>query len=158
MRSGSNLKVCLKPLPWSSSFILYVDSRRAVFHIGTSTYSAKLVDLPCIAESQKTLDNKQMFKVADICQVGDSSIQCSYHCGVLMQPASQMLVVENKIDNDEPVSNQRTFNIDEFIWPHGITPPLHHVRKRRFRKRVNRRVGLQFLSQVNSAFQSATDD
>lgn len=52
----------------------------------------------------------------------------------------QMLVVENRIDSDEPVSNQRSFNIDEFIWPHGITPPLHHVRKRRFRKRVNRRV------------------
>jgi transcription initiation factor TFIID subunit 7 len=45
------------------------DSRRAVFHIGNSTYSSKLVDLPCIVESQKTLDNKQMFKVADICQV-----------------------------------------------------------------------------------------
>lgn len=46
-----------------------IDSRRAVFHIGNNTYSAKLVDLPCIIESQKTLDNKQMFKVADICQV-----------------------------------------------------------------------------------------
>lgn len=45
------------------------DSRRAVFHIGNSLYSAKLVDLPAIIESQKTLDNKQMFKVADICQV-----------------------------------------------------------------------------------------
>lgn len=45
------------------------DSRRAVFHIGNHTYAAKLVDLPCIVESQKTLDNKQMFKVADICQV-----------------------------------------------------------------------------------------
>ena len=32
-------------------------------------YSAKLVDLPCIIEAQKTLDNKRMFKVADICQV-----------------------------------------------------------------------------------------
>jgi TATA-binding protein-associated factor Taf7 len=40
-----------------------------VFHVGNSTYSSKLVDLPCIIESQKTLDNKQMFKVADICQV-----------------------------------------------------------------------------------------
>jgi transcription initiation factor TFIID subunit 7 len=47
----------------------YLDSRRAAFHVGNSTYSAKLVDLPCIIESQKTLDNKQMFKVADICQV-----------------------------------------------------------------------------------------
>jgi transcription initiation factor TFIID subunit 7 len=33
-------------------------------------YSAKLVDLPCVIEAQKTLDNKRMFKVADICQVG----------------------------------------------------------------------------------------
>ena len=46
-----------------------LDSRRAVFHVGNSLYSAKLVDLPCIVESQKTVDNKQMFKVADICQV-----------------------------------------------------------------------------------------
>ena len=53
------------------SFILSItpDSRRAVFHVGHSLYSAKLVDLPCIVESQKTVDNKQMFKVADICQV-----------------------------------------------------------------------------------------
>jgi len=45
------------------------DSRRGIFHIGDSTYSSRLVDLPCVIESQKTLDNKQMFKVADICQV-----------------------------------------------------------------------------------------
>ncbi|KAI0688252.1 TAFII55 protein conserved region-domain-containing protein [Cytidiella melzeri] len=96
----------------------FKDSRRAVFHIGHNLYSAKLVDLPCLIESQKTLDNKQMFKVADICQ---------------------MLVVEKPIPSEDAVSNQKSFNIDDFIWPHGITPPLHHVRKRRFRKRVNRR-------------------
>ncbi|KAG6833693.1 hypothetical protein H0H87_002890 [Tephrocybe sp. NHM501043] len=99
-------------------WLKFKDSRRAVFHIGNSTYSAKLVDLPCIIESQKTLDNKQMFKVADICQ---------------------MLVVDKKLETEETLANQKNFNIDEFIWPHGITPPLHHVRKRRFRKRVNRR-------------------
>ncbi|KAF7793165.1 hypothetical protein EIP86_004274 [Pleurotus ostreatoroseus] len=97
----------------------FKDSRRAVFHIGNNLYSAKLVDLPCIIESQKTLDNKQMFKVADICQ---------------------MLVVENPIPSEEATTSQQTFNIDEFIWPHGVTPPLHHVRKRRFRKRISRRV------------------
>ncbi|KAI9508311.1 TAFII55 protein conserved region-domain-containing protein [Russula earlei] len=96
----------------------FKDSRRAVFHIGDNMYSAKLVDLPCIVEAQKTLDNKRMFKVADICQ---------------------MLLVEKKISSEEVVSNQKSFNIDDFIWPHGITPPLHHVRKRRFRRRVNRR-------------------
>ncbi|KAI0345369.1 hypothetical protein BDW22DRAFT_1418609 [Trametopsis cervina] len=96
----------------------FKDSRRAVFHIGHNLYSAKLVDLPCIIESQKTLDHKQMFKVADICQ---------------------MLVLSGPIPNEESLSQQKNFNIDDFIWPHGITPPLHHVRKRRFRKRVNRR-------------------
>ncbi|KAL0946675.1 hypothetical protein HGRIS_012864 [Hohenbuehelia grisea] len=96
----------------------FKDSRRAMFHIGNTTYSSKLVDLPCIIESQKTLDNKQMFKVADICQ---------------------MLVVEKPLENDESLGSHRSFNIEEFIWPHGITPPLHHVRKRRFRKRVNKR-------------------
>jgi len=51
-----------------------------------------------------------------------------------------MLVVGNKIQSEEQMTKDKSFNIDEFIWPHGITPPLHHVRKRRFRKRVNRRV------------------
>ncbi|THU90685.1 hypothetical protein K435DRAFT_726327 [Dendrothele bispora CBS 962.96] len=97
----------------------FKDSRRAVFHMGNNTYSSKLVDLPCILESQKTLDNKQMFKVADICQ---------------------MLVVENRVESEEAISQQqRNFSIEEFIWPHGVTPPLNHVRKRRFRKRINRR-------------------
>ena len=51
-----------------------LDSRRGIFHIGNSTYSSKLVDLPCVIESQKTLDNKQLFKVADICQVSCGSV------------------------------------------------------------------------------------
>lgn len=51
-----------------------------------------------------------------------------------------MLVVEDPIPNEEAMSHNKNFNIDDFIWPHGITPPLHHVRKRRFRKRINRRV------------------
>ena len=37
------------------------------------------------------------------------------------------------------MGNQKSFNIDDFIWPHGITPPLHHTRKRRFRRGVNKR-------------------
>lgn len=101
-----------------------LDSRRANFHIGNTTYDAKLVDLPAIIESQKTLDNRQMFKVADICQ---------------------MLVVENPVPDTNPdasgtASGAQNFDVKDFIWPHGITPPLRHVRKRRFRKRVNRAV------------------
>lgn len=52
-----------------------------------------------------------------------------------------MLVVEDPIQSEDALLDRhKSFNIDEFIWPHGITPPLHHVRKRRFRKRISRRV------------------
>lgn len=60
--------------------------------------------------------------------------------------STQMLVVGNRIQEEEQVTHNRIVNVDEFIWPHGITPPLHHARKRRFRKRVNRRVGLPCMS------------
>lgn len=53
-----------------------------------------------------------------------------------------MLVVDKKVPSEDQISKDKGFNIDEFIWPHGLTPPLRHVRKRRFRKRVNRRVRL----------------
>jgi transcription initiation factor TFIID subunit 7 len=54
-----------------------------------------------------------------------------------------MLVVEGRIDPNEEAGS-KPFNIDEFIWVHGVTPPLHFARKRRFRKRVNRRVQMVF--------------
>jgi TATA-binding protein-associated factor Taf7 len=69
MMSGSSLRVCVLKKQGFPSTNHPVDARRAIFHIGNNLYSAKLVDLPCIIESQKTLDGKQMFKVADICQV-----------------------------------------------------------------------------------------
>ncbi|KAG0152220.1 hypothetical protein CROQUDRAFT_650315 [Cronartium quercuum f. sp. fusiforme G11] len=99
-------------------FFKFKDSRRGVFNIGKRMYGMKLVDLPCIIESQKTFDNKHVFKVADICQ---------------------MIQVEDGPINDESSVSQGNFNIEDFICPHGITPPLHHVRKRRFRKRLNKR-------------------
>ena len=108
----------------------FKDSRRAVFHIGKQLYAAKLVDLPCIIESHKTLDNKQIFKIADI---------------------SQMLLVERPIANEaEAVEStrdakarhdvhDRRAKADDYIYPHGITPPMTWARKRRFRKRVHNR-------------------
>lgn len=49
-----------------------------------------------------------------------------------------MLVVDDRVDSEAAV-NASPLNIDEYIWPHGVTPPLRHVRKRRFRKRLSRR-------------------
>ncbi|KAI9455018.1 TAFII55 protein conserved region-domain-containing protein [Lactarius psammicola] len=80
-------------------------SCRALFHIGDNMHSTKLVDLPCIIEAQKTIDNRRMFKVADICQ---------------------MLLVEQRVTSKDVVNNHKSIIIDDFIWPHGITLPLHY--------------------------------
>lgn len=39
--------------------------------------AAKLVDLPCIIESLKTIDKKTFYKTADICQVGAVLLSCT---------------------------------------------------------------------------------
>ncbi|KAE9400762.1 hypothetical protein BT96DRAFT_919232 [Gymnopus androsaceus JB14] len=86
----------------------FKDSRRGVFHIGNNTYASKLVDMPCIIESQKTLDNQA------------NVLLTSFYA------RSWKIAFEN-----EDVVTREKINIDDYIWPHGITPPLAHVRKRR---------------------------
>lgn len=109
-----------------STWFKFKDSRRAVFHFGDKLFGAKLVDLPTLIESQlMTGSGGHSVKVADI---------------------SQMLLVEDEVETEGQVVNDRQFNIEDFIYPHGITPPLKHVRKRRFRKRVNKRVSQSLAS------------
>lgn len=49
--------------------IIFKDQRHGKISILGNTLSTTLVDLPCILESLKTLDNKQFYKIADICQM-----------------------------------------------------------------------------------------
>ncbi|KAF3190546.1 hypothetical protein TWF225_002288 [Orbilia oligospora] len=96
----------------------FKDDRRAIVSVRGRIYSATLVDLPCIIESNKTIDKgKNIFKTADI---------------------SQMLLVGDRlIFEDQALSNTVPNSLANY--PHGITPPMHWARRRRFRKRaVNR--------------------
>ncbi|CEH19104.1 Transcription initiation factor TFIID, subunit TAF7 [Ceraceosorus bombacis] len=100
----------------------FKDSRRATFKIGNTTLPAKLVDLPTILETHKTLDGRQLFKVADI---------------------SQMLLVGgdgDRREEEEDVNDRKGGGADAYVWDSGITPPMRYARKRRFRKRTNKRV------------------
>jgi transcription initiation factor TFIID subunit 7 len=105
-------------------YILMVDPRRAVVRIRKNLYAAKLVDLPTIVESSKTLDRKNLYKTGDICQ---------------------MLLVGEQISHEETILAYPSRPSD-YIYPHGITPPLRWVRKRRFRRRISNRVTLPPLS------------
>ncbi|KAK4053039.1 hypothetical protein OIV83_001774 [Microbotryomycetes sp. JL201] len=97
----------------------FKDSRRAVFNFKDQLYGAKLVDLPALIESQKLRGvGGATVKVADI---------------------SQMLLVEDAVKDEAEVVKDKTFNTEDFIYPHGLTAPLRHVRKRRFRKRHDKK-------------------
>ncbi|KAJ3024218.1 hypothetical protein HKX48_004491 [Thoreauomyces humboldtii] len=98
--------------------LVFQDPRRATLSLGPQKYSAKLVDLPCILESHKTFDNKQLYKITDI---------------------SQMLVVEDQPQPTPYVPPTTPLHHDEYTWPHGISAPLWNVRKRRFRTRISKR-------------------
>jgi transcription initiation factor TFIID subunit 7 len=58
-----------REIPESLHIHFKEDIRKATFTLDETTLDAVLVDLPCIIESQKTLDNKQFYKIADISQV-----------------------------------------------------------------------------------------
>ncbi|KAF1800931.1 TAFII55 protein conserved region-domain-containing protein [Mucor lusitanicus] len=99
--------------------IHFKDSRKGYFVFEGRKYDVQLVDLPTIIESQKTLDKKQFYKVADI---------------------SQMLLVDPTSGSEPfiPQTNSR-LETDPYSYPHGLTPPLKHVRQRRFRKKLSKR-------------------
>lgn len=121
-------------------FTATADSRRAVFKMGSQLFAAKLVDLPTILETHKTLDARQLFKIADI---------------------SQMLLVTHQIQSEAeatraappppPPDREGSAHINadtaqtlpgagEYVFDHGITPPMRFARKRRFRRRAHKRV------------------
>ncbi|CAG5037067.1 unnamed protein product [Parnassius apollo] len=87
---------------------------------------AKIVDLPTIIESLKTIDNKSFYKTADICQMMICKDEPDTPC----------------IEEETPPKNKKKdpYKVDKkFLWPHGITPPTKNVRKRRFRKTLKKK-------------------
>ncbi|KAF2773436.1 hypothetical protein EJ03DRAFT_387242 [Teratosphaeria nubilosa] len=97
------------------------DHRRAVVKVAGKQFAAVLVDLPCIIESMKSWDKKGWWKVADIHQM--------------------LLVLKEIRSEDEAKHASLPKEVDEktLQYAHGLTPPMHYVRKRRFRPRETHR-------------------
>ncbi|KAK3869066.1 hypothetical protein Pcinc_025594 [Petrolisthes cinctipes] len=100
------------------------DMRNGVITFDTIMYKARLMDMPTILETWKSIDGKNFYKAADVCQ---------------------MLMVREEEDPPEeeqdPKKKRRDPNkVDKkYLWPHGYTPPLKNVRKRRFRKTLRKK-------------------
>jgi len=93
----------------------------------------QIVDLPCIIESHKTIDRKNIYKTADICQM--------MVCTEKEEPEEESKPVKKK-DGVPKVDKK-------YLFPHGVTPPLKNVRKRRFRRTLKKKVSSVFSKFVD---------
>lgn len=99
------------------------DHRHCIVRFGNELLYAKLMDLPCIIESLKTVDMKTFYKTADISQI--------LICSNTDEETSQD-------ENESPKKKEKDKN-KKYHFPHGVTPPLKNVRKRRFRKTLKKK-------------------
>ena len=115
--------------------VAFVDERHAMIRVGADAIPLTLVDLPNVIETQRTFDNKQFYKVADIAQmlVADSELA---HV-TLAKPPSQH--ADKKAPQQQQQQQQQETGT-ALLWPHGITPPMKNVRRRRFRKPLRKTV------------------
>ncbi|XP_050299697.1 transcription initiation factor TFIID subunit 7 [Anthonomus grandis grandis] len=100
------------------------DQRHGEVRLDHWLLPSKLVDLPTIIESLKTIDNKSFYKTADICQM----LLCKEED-------------DQTTDEESPQKKKKDPNkVDKkYLWPHGITPPTKNVRRRRFRKTLKKK-------------------
>ncbi|XP_044728509.1 transcription initiation factor TFIID subunit 7 [Chrysoperla carnea] len=87
---------------------------------------AKIVDLPTIIESLKTIDSKSFYKTADICQMMVCKEEEDQTTTDDEAPSKNKKKDPNKVDK-------------KFLFMHGITPPMKNVRRRRFRKTLKKK-------------------
>ncbi len=88
--------------------------------------SAKLMDLPTIIESAKTIDKKTFYKTADICQM----IVCKEG-----EPSDdEEEEPQKKKGKNDPIKVDK-----KYVYKHGLCPPLKNCRRRRFRKTLRKK-------------------
>uniref|UniRef100_A0A8B9Y5I5 TATA-box binding protein associated factor 7 like n=1 Tax=Bos mutus grunniens TaxID=30521 RepID=A0A8B9Y5I5_BOSMU len=108
---------------------LFSDTRHAIVEVDNVSLAAKLVDLPCVIGSLKTLDRKSFYKTADVSQM----LVCTADADV--QPSPEEPVTSTDPKAIRKAEKQRK---KKYTWKHGITPPLRNVRKRKFRKTIKK--------------------
>lgn len=102
------------------------DMRTGEVRIDHMLLHAKVLDLPTIIESLKTIDNKTFYKTADICQIVICKEDDDQTTTDEETPSKNKKKDPNKVDK-------------KYLYPHGIAPPMKNVRRRRFRKTLKKK-------------------
>nr|BAB30600.1 unnamed protein product [Mus musculus] len=117
------------------------DGHHAVVQVDNVSLPAKLVNLPCVIGSLKTIDRKTFYKTADVSQM----LVCSPE-GEPHSPPEEPVVSTGPtvIGISEGKAERKKYN-----WKHGITPPLKNVRKKRFRKTTKKLPDVKQVDEIN---------
>lgn len=108
----------------------------------------KVLDLPTIIESLKTIDNKNFYKTADICHMVSTPGNIQYNLNYYLSyfaPLQMICKFEPEVQQPEEdcldkKKKKDPLKVDKkYLWPHGVTPPCKNVRKRRFRKTLKKK-------------------
>ncbi|XP_055980106.1 transcription initiation factor TFIID subunit 7-like [Sorex fumeus] len=112
----------------------------AAVEVEDVSLTARLVNLPCIIGSLKTLDRKTFYKTADISQM----LVCTGHIDTRSSSEKSTSSDDLKtIVRNERVKSKRS------AWKHGIAPPLKNVRKKRFRKIRKKDLDLKEIEEMS---------
>lgn len=115
------------------------DIRHGTVKLDTCSMPARLYDLPTIIESYKTLDRKNFYKTADISQILICKEDSTKSPPTTSKNATFIDDETRKAKYDELFASIGGAGKREFLFPHGLTPPLKNVRKRRFRKTLKKK-------------------
>ncbi|EFO94486.1 hypothetical protein GCK72_008797 [Caenorhabditis remanei] len=107
------------------SINLNADARNTTIRIGNQLLNGKILDLPTVTEVHKTLDNKSLYKVADVSQI----LVCTHDS---INPAASSTSAPS--DSTEDAQKLAKKAAKQWQYPHGLTPPMKCARKKRFRK------------------------
>jgi len=92
--------------------INFIDDNHAVIKTPERDINATLVTLPTFIGTQKFLENHE---------------GRTYHSAYI----SKMLIADELISKEDALHLHPTYK-----WPHGLTPPLHNVMKRKFKRKM----------------------
>ncbi|EEB15287.1 transcription initiation factor TFIID subunit, putative [Pediculus humanus corporis] len=102
------------------------DMRTGEVRLDHMLLHAKVVDYPTIIESLKTIDNKTFYKTADICQM------------LLCKEDDDQTTTDDEVNSKAKKKDPNRVE-KKYLYPHGLTPPMKNVRKRRFRKTLKKK-------------------
>uniref|UniRef100_A0A7N8WUC1 TAF7 RNA polymerase II, TATA box binding protein (TBP)-associated factor n=1 Tax=Mastacembelus armatus TaxID=205130 RepID=A0A7N8WUC1_9TELE len=95
---------------------LHPDGRHGIVRVDRVPLACKLVDLPCMIESLKTVDKKTFYKTADVCQM----LVCTLD-GDLYPPLEEPTGTDPKTKKKDKDKDKK------FVWNHGKRCYEHYI-------------------------------